>query len=495
MKRFFVLLSFVLLNIPILTAQNVNGIIISDSVNLTVVKIWGTHEERGFAYGYLLGGQISDMFTNYLAPILGTNLEEARQIIIDGEDLSIDPEFVQEAIAVVEGMNLAGTNYANIDYIDGLVSNAFLDILKLLGFATEGPGCSSLMSWGDATLGTGLDGKSVISRHLDWTPHPTLINNQVIVIHLPSEEDEQPWAMVGFAGQMSVLSGFNQNIAVFQHMMSDFSGPTIQSAGFEPVWLTLRKSIEKLDFNNDGINNTQDVWDAINQNTMGYADGYILTALAPSSSGADSLIALVAEVTPQEPLITFRTNSYPDAIPGDNLYAANYEIKRNNHNHYCPRYNAVKTALGEGTGIGQEENWQIMRDYSNASFGNIQFMQFIPETDLFRITVYRDGSPAYLKPPTDFTISGLFLLPVGIAGYNQNSARFIFPNPAYAAIHVMFDKDEKGNSFQIYSIDGHIVMEGEIVEEYQTISIQHLNRGIYLFKENRNAGIKFIKEN
>ncbi len=493
MKQLFTLFLLALLNIPNLFTQNVNGIIISDSANLTVVKIWGTHEERGLAYGYLLGEEISDMVTNYMLPILGTHHDEARQVIIDGEDISIDPEFVQEAMAMVEGMNMAGTNYANIDYIDGLISNAFLDILKLLGLAADGPGCSSLMSWGDATLGTGLDGKSVISRHLDWTPHPTLINNQVMAIHFPSEADEQPWALAGFAGQMSVLSGFNQHIAVFQHMMSDFSGPTVHHAGFEPVWLTLRKSIEKLDFNNDGVNNTQDVWDAVNQNTMGYADGYILTALAPSTAGADSLIALVAEVTPQVPLITFRTNSYPDAIPGDNLYAANYEIKRNNHNHYCPRYTAVKVALGDGTGIGLEENWQIMRDYSNSSFGNIQFMQFSPESDLFRISVFRENAPAYQKPPVDFTISGLFLLPVGITNHNQNSERFLFPNPACFEIHVRFDKNVKGSNYQIYSIDGHIVSEGEIVEEYQTISIQHLKTGIYFLKKDINAGIKFIK--
>ncbi len=41
------------------------------------------------------------------------------------------------------------------------------------------------MSWGDATIGTCLDGKSVISRHLDWTPDPAITENQAIVIHIP----------------------------------------------------------------------------------------------------------------------------------------------------------------------------------------------------------------------------------------------------------------------------------------------------------------------
>ncbi len=83
-------------------------------------------------------------------------------------------------------------------------------------------GCSSLISWGDATIGTDLDGKSVISRQLDWGVNSDLVNNQIICIHLPSEIDEQNWIGIGFAGMFSVLSGFNQDVGVFQHMMNDY---------------------------------------------------------------------------------------------------------------------------------------------------------------------------------------------------------------------------------------------------------------------------------
>ncbi len=473
-------------------SQNINGYIVSDSANLTVVKIWGTHEQRGFAYGYLLGDKISDMVTGYMQPVFGGFLDDARQIIIDGEDLSIDSIFVYEAMAMIDGMNAAGTNSANIDYIDGLVFNSFLDIVKLLGLSAEGPGCSSLMSWGDATMGTDLDGKSVISRHLDWTPNPTLINNQVLVIHVPSEEDEQTWAMVGFAGQMSVLSGFNQNLAVFQHMMSDFIGVPTHGIGYEPVWLTMRKAIEKADYNNDGENNTADIRDAINGNTMGFADGYIITALAPSTSGNDELIALVAEVAPQTPKITFRDNTYPDNIPGDNLYAANFEIKRNNSNHYCTRYYAVINAIGDGTGIGSEENWQIMNDNSNGSNGNIQFMQFIPETDMFKITVYRDGSPAYQKPPITFSISELFFLPLSVSQVNDNAELELFPNPVEDKLVVKIPKEYQNSTYSIFSIDGDIALFGNIENGYSQIKVNSLDPGLYIFKVDGLSGVKFL---
>jgi hypothetical protein len=493
MKKLITFLLLIQACLANVSAQDIKGIIVADTANLTILKVWGTHEERGFAYGYLIGDQISNMVTGYMLPVFGENMNAARQIIIDGEDLVIGQEYVDEAIAVIEGMNAAGTNYADIDYIDGLVFNSFLDIVKLLGMTVDGPGCSSLMSWGDATAGTDLDGKSVISRHLDWTPNPTIINNQVIVVHFPSETDEQPFVIIGFAGQMSVLSGFNSTTAVFQHMMSDFTASSVQGVGFEPVWLTLRKAIEKLDYNNDGFNNTRDVRDAIGSNPMGYADGYIITALAPSSAGADSLVALVAEVTPQPPLITFRGNEYSDLIPGDNLYAANYEIKRNNHNHYCTRYYAVVNAIGAGTGIGSEENWQIMRDYSNASYGNIQFMQFIPETDVFRISVHREGSPAYLKPPVEFAISELLDLPVGTNNNQNLSESIFFPNPVQNNLYLQLEINEQSQIFRIFSITGNLLQEGTIQNKTQSISVKHLQSGVYFLTTNDNYWFKFIK--
>ena len=474
-------------------AQNINGIIESDSANLTVVKVWGTHYERGFAYGYLMGAQISDMVEGYIKPVFGPYLDDARQIIIDGEDLQIDSVYINEAIGVVDGMDSAGTNFGGIDYIDGLVFNSFLDVLKLLGFKADSLGCSSLMSWGDATMGTGLNGKSVISRHLDWTPNQTLINNQLMVIHIPAETDEQPFALVGFAGQMSVLSGFNQNVAVFQHMMSDFAGTANHGLHYEPVWLTMRKSIEKTDFNNDGVNNTQDVRDAIEINSNGFADGYIVTALAPSSSGADSLVALVAEVAPQSPLLTFRSNSYPDDIPSDNLYAANFEIKRNNSNHYCNRYYSVMNALGNGLNISEDKNWQIMRDNSNGQTGNLQFMQFIPELSKFKISVYRDGLPAYLNDPLVFNLNELFSFSTGKGKLYRISGIEIFPNPVNDVLNIKVKKKYIGQPYYLFSSEGLIKAKGSILQKNFTIKTNQFDSGIYFIKIGNHAVCKFVK--
>ncbi|RLD55190.1 MAG: hypothetical protein DRJ05_13355, partial [Bacteroidetes bacterium] len=202
--------------------------------------------------------------------------------------------------------------------------------------------------------------------------------------------------------------------------------------------------------------------------------------------------ALVAEVAPQNPKITFRDNSYSDNIPGDNLYAANFEIKRNNSNHYCPRYYAVINAIGDGAGIGSEENWQIMRNNSNGSSGNIQFMQFIPELDIFKITVYRDGSPAYQKPSIIFSVNELFYLPMSIGQTNNNTGLKLFPNPVENKLTVKLPERLHGKTYSVFSMDGDVVLSGNIENGHLQILVNGLNPGLYIFKVDGVPGVKFI---
>jgi hypothetical protein len=461
--------------------SQINGAIIADTNNIQVVKVWGTHYERGFAYGSLMGSEITQTFSNYLKPQLGNSYTVARNIITNGQNLKIDSVFTFEARAIIAGMDAAGTNTTGMDYVDLLVANCFLDISEIMG-VSPGMGCSSLMSWGNATTGTDLDGKSVISRHLDWTASSFLVNNQVIVINLPSETDEQPWICIGFAGLFSVLSGFNQNLGVFQNMMDDFSGSSIQGNLYEPIWFTLRKSIEKSDYNSDGKNNVADVRSALLDQTAGCADGYLISALARSTENQDILIAMVAEVAPVPPYLTFRSNNYDDKIPGDNLYAANSQIARNNAKNYCSRYNAVVTQLASGTGVSSTESWELLRDYSHLSH-NLQFMQYAPELDLFRISPRQGSVPAYQREPVTFSISELFSVYNGIDEPTvPEPAISLYPNPV-DGILTLEGLDQRGKSviITVQDISGKQVLYESITNPASKfeLNVEALAGGVY----------------
>ncbi|RLD74351.1 MAG: hypothetical protein DRI87_01215, partial [Bacteroidetes bacterium] len=192
------------------TAQSGHGIIYADTNNLIVIKVSGTHYERGFAQGELLADRITDIIQNYIIPGFGTEVayNYIKAIVASGDLFKIDSLYIVEARGMIDGMNAVQNNPLNLDYTDILLANSMLDISGI--FQTmEGIECSSLMSWGDATAGTDLDGKSVLTRHLDWVVDEVLIRTQAMVIHIPAETNEQPWAEIGFAGMISVLSGFN----------------------------------------------------------------------------------------------------------------------------------------------------------------------------------------------------------------------------------------------------------------------------------------------
>ncbi|MEA3445176.1 MAG: T9SS type A sorting domain-containing protein [Bacteroidota bacterium] len=493
-KMYLLFICFSLLTPQLQFAQTVNGEIISDQNSLTVLKVWGNHQERGYAYGYLLADKIKDVYEGYLVPQFGNGLANAKLMIQQGQVFNIDQEYITEAQAIFNGITDAGVSISNGDYLDILVANTFLDLMGInenFGSAKLKNGCSSLMTWGDATTGSVDAGKAYVSRHLDWTASPYLTNNQVVLIHLPSENDEQPWIMIGFAGQMSVLSGVNNGgQAAFQHMLSDFNESSVMNMPYTPIWFSLRRALEKYDYNNDGTQNVSDIRSALTASTNGFSDGYIITALAGSNQIYDSLIAMVAEVTPNAPTHVFRYNDYEDQIPGDNLYAANYEIKRNDHHHYCSRYNSIATSFTDSTNISMADNWDKMRLYSNSGSGNIQFMQFCPDYRMLVFAWYHNGQPAYQNNPDTFYLDELFSPPVAIRQpktYSQKRSMKLRPNPANTEITAeIFLSNNSKLLLEIFDSNFNKIKE---------IIIPEKGKGLHQFKfslEGRPAGVYII---
>jgi hypothetical protein len=197
----------------------------------------------------------------------------------------------------------------------------------------------------------------MITRHLDWDVVPVLLRNQVMVIHIPTEANEQPWLLIGFAGQISVMSGVNQGgLAVMHQSMNDLVTPAQAFMYYEPITFSMRRAIERKDYNGDGRINVRDIWESISSNPGGVANNYIITGLAPSNAGNDEDIAMVAEVANTPPYYSIRHNTYPDNIPGQNLYAANAQISRNDALSYCDRYENVVDQLGDGIRISSKKH-------------------------------------------------------------------------------------------------------------------------------------------
>jgi len=422
MKKTILIIILVLSSSSHVLSQTVNGEIISDTNNVTTIRLWGTSEERGFAYGYLVGDKIINVFEGFSIPYWGSRWPAVKQLVAAGVSFNIDSVYWYEAQAMMDGATAAGYNPSGYDSLDVMAANLLNDVYEWQHIGTKyGFHCSALMNWNNATAGTDLDGFSVISRHMDTYSNDVIETNFVVVVHIPSEEGLQPWLLVGNAGEMAPASGLSSSgLALFASGMGGgWQYDTL--AGYEPYAFTFRKALESADYNQDGENNMTDIRDAISSNPVGYATGINISALAPSTAVHDSMIAMVAEVAPEVPFITFRTNSYGDTIPGDNLYTANSPIKRNNSRSYCGRYLNIAANIGWGIGISSQDNWDLMRDYSNCGTSNKQFMQYIPEWGILNLSVYRNDSAAYLHNPVTYDVNALFYLPVPVANFSADT--------------------------------------------------------------------------
>ncbi len=387
---------------------NVNGEIISKNDYTTILKVWGTHKERGFAYGYILGDKIKMVYDGYVGKAMKQNLATAKKIVASNQFLKIDAKYIEECKGIVDGMDSAGVNVDNFSYIDIIIANSFLDLQALTKSNELSNGCSSLMAWGSATQNTELKGKSIITRNLDWTAASKLINNNLILISIPSEKDEQPWLTIGYIGNIGALSGTNKSgLSVFQHVMYD-KFDVKKFSKYEPVWFSIRKALEQKDFDGSGKNDVNDLKSVILKNKDGYASGYILTAMAPSTAGADSLIAMVAELGPDKPYFTFRNSDFDDKIEGDILYAANYPISRNNEHRYCTRYDNTIRSFDNKTQLDPAKSWDIMATSSCLKDVNLQMIQIIPELSILKLSVWKDGKGAFNFQPETYNLKDFF---------------------------------------------------------------------------------------
>ncbi len=467
---------------------DVKGEIVEEKGNLTVVKVWGSHYERGYAYGYLMGDEIKELCEGYIMPIFGIYLPQVKSLVVSKDNFNIQDKYIDEAKGIYEGMKDAGYQIKNIDYRDILVANTLLDII---GFVNN-MGCSSLLSWGKATAGTDEAGKAIITRHLDWSNEDALVKHQVIVIHIPNEKNEQPWAMIGFAGMMTSLSGINANgVSAFQHVMGDFDEDWTINPPYTPIWFALRDALETYDYNSDGKHNTNDVRSALNDSKNGFADSYIVSSLASSDQEADSLIAMIAEIAPTAPKYVYRNSSYDDDIPGDNIYTANSQIARNDSRNYCERYDAIKKNFGDGTGIDRDESWNRMSSYSNSGKGNLQMMQYSPEDMILRLAVYQDDTPAYKNDYSEYNLAKLFKPYSDVEDENiAQTKSIIYPNPAEEFIY--FNLSGKPD-ITIYDEAGNLILKSSGTY----LSVASLTSGVYVAVIDDGRNIKhevFVKK-
>jgi len=336
-----------------------------------------------------------------------------------------------------------------------LIANSIPDFSSFdKAWNNMGPGCSNITSWGNATMNDPeLSGETVISRNLDWTNNPYLINNAIIIIWAPSGPNEQRWISFGFIGLIGALSGLNESGVVSFQNMGNYSSTPV-GTGFYPVNLAQRNGLEMDDYNGDGICSPRDVSDAVRNHPV--SSTYII------HSAGKSYLDVPAEILEIHNAFgdTIRTvNDNPEFF-GDNLVATNH-FRLLKPPAYCARYQRISDSLSKSNLMSVLRNWDVLTTAGVNT--NLQTIQFVPNENILRVSFAETGTPAYQIEPTTVWVDTLFAL-VGINDFHKNSLleMSVSPNPCknLTTISVRFDSPKK---FTCRIID----ISGKLIERFE----------------------------
>lgn len=404
MKSLALIALLLIMNLPLIAA--VNGHV--EEVNgITVLTIWGTHPERGYAHGYLLGERIKTLFDDYWVKSMYSNSAQAYSDMrtFFTNNYIIEDKYQAQADSMLQGLLDSGVDLYNpilerdIDATDILTLSAIPDLYQS-GAGRANLGCSSLTSWGSSTQDdSSLAGHLIITRLMDWFPDTTAYKSNALIVSIPSEEDEQKICYFAFVGMVGVLSGINESgVATFMHVGYETDHQLTEP--FYPIWLSMRNGLEAKDYNKDDEHTPEDLVRAIQERNRSGAS--IIDVVL--DEGSDSA-PLVIECN-NERGVSVRDHSNNTQVPGDHLAATN-DFRLLYDPSGCVRYDGIVDSLTNSTDMTPERSWAILRDAAGL-YNNLQAMQYIPFSNQLRLTASNQVTLAHSQEPVEFDLADIF---------------------------------------------------------------------------------------
>ena len=490
MKKLIIIFFIAFIGTNFLISQTVNGDTLTYD-GKKILKVWGTHSERGYAYGYLMGNEIKDVAENYVLASVFANsayvYSFARTYFSD--HFSVEENYQEEVQGMIAGMQDAGVDlYSSVlgrdlDETDILVANSIVDLSSMNLTAGEVRfGCSSLSDWGTSTQADPeLNGNLVICRHMDWTANQTLLENHLLLVNIPSEENEIAWISFTFPGMIGALSGISQNgIAAFMDV-GNYNSVTDEN-DLHPIFLSIRNGLEQQDYNSDGEINPTDVYRAISDKTH----------LSPSIVHAVNYQSGIVIETNNALGSVVREDTDNTQIPENNLAATNH-FRELYSPVYCYRYEAIIDSLNADANVSVARNWNILCGAAG-NVSTLHTIQYVPTLNFVKWSTAKAGMPAYLEEPTEFDINELF----SVSSYENEELTDkmnvkIFPNPFSDYLNINFDLANLGDGFkfEIYNLKGEKI--GCYEKNDLHSSNLKLSRNIFFPDEKISTGIFFYK--
>jgi hypothetical protein len=459
MKRGLILLFFIFSSLLFA----VNGEL-TEQEDRMILRVWGTHYERGEAHGYLLAENIIDLFREYVIQYTFSNNSALynQAVTLVEANFMFEEEFVLEMEGIISGMQDSEVDL----YVEPLSREITLGDLKLInsiidlaafmaasnGFQGEF-GCSSFASWGEATQDDPvLNGELVVSRLLDWSVHSQLIQNSLLIIHEPAEADEQKWISFAYPSFIGGLTALNEDGIYTELNMGNSSG--VGGPPYSAVLFDVRSGIEKADYNGDSVSNKSDIYDAVEDKN--HSNGYIIMLCDPLDD-TDPVSYLEVNAGGME----LRTHADNTEVMGYNIVSTNH-FRKLEDPVYCYRYAALANATQETTSYTIESNYTTICSAAGHS-GNLMAIQYIPSQDLIRWSNYHNN-PAFQEPLISYDITDLFSGVITDSQQDTAPASKLklmnYPNPFNPDTKISFTLLEAGKvKLEIFNLKGEKITE------------------------------------
>ncbi|MGE0193615.1 MAG: C45 family autoproteolytic acyltransferase/hydrolase [Planctomycetota bacterium] len=210
----------------------------------TVLTLWGTPRERGFAHGYLLADSLlagaEHDFGQLLKPFLPMYEGFVRGKIVP--NFALDAREREEVEGLIEGLKAKrGEDGVRVEAL----GRAF-DITDLIALNTFGDwygmGCSSLAVWGRHSK----DGTPRVGRNFDFPAFDLVTDHGLVVVRAPDGEYAGSVA-VTYPGCIGLLTGQSERGVFVSVHDVPVRAPTAQlRPGNVPRLLALRRLLERV---------------------------------------------------------------------------------------------------------------------------------------------------------------------------------------------------------------------------------------------------------
>jgi len=459
MKR-LIFLILILLAVSTGIFAQVNGELTQVN-NKWILQTWGTHQERGYAHGYLLTQPILQIYHNYIYQIVAMNNPTIYNAVVSFylNSFVVEPKYQQEAQGIINGMQAAGANLympelgRNLNKDDILTYNCIVDIIpyfsNINAIGGQGIYCSSLSSWGTSTQADSLlNGGVVISRLLDWDMDGNLVANPLLMISHPSEPDEQKWISFTYPGLIGPLSGISESgKSAFLNMgnVHDFTVTT----GLHPVLLSIRNAIEQDDYNNDGTDNITDVYDAVDAGLS--LSGTIVHAVSENPA------VMTGIIENNNTGVMLRTMQHNDNYPaGMHLIATNH-FRLLSGIVCCSRYARIVDSLAIYPNLSAKKQLAILKGAAGLD-NNMMVIQYIPGSGEILWGTATPTNPAHVNEMLPLNRNTLFAFSTLAEDDIQMpflSRLLVYPNPARLNTSVQIRSSVKTQaSLEVFNLNG-----------------------------------------